>query len=117
MRQNGNLVAATRAGGGGPISQQQFAHRKKGLVAGPENLVAEAIRKIDLLWLFDLNDAGAIVIKSRKVPGHNGVMRSGLLEFLGGSDAARNNGIGINHTIMAGRDLRPTRKLNAVGGG
>lgn len=98
-RSFGDAIPATRTRKMLGIGEKCFAGVKGHFLACPVDAIAQAIGNKNVPRARQANDAGGVCLEVRVMPGNDGVLVQGGLEFFGAGDAAGNNRVGINGTL------------------
>ena len=74
-------------------------------------MIAAPVRQIDQFGLVHLYDSPILVIESSIMLRDSGIMNCNLAQFFSGSDSPGDNGIGIDHSIIAGLNRRKLKTI------
>jgi hypothetical protein len=83
-------------------------------VSGPIHVVADAVGNVDGLRQRQAHDPGMVVVKTRVVSGHDGIMFRHPLEFARIFYSARDYGVSVNRPVFVCTRFRPQRIFGSL---
>ena len=89
------LIAATGSGSDGAVGEEEFGREQLDFAAGPENVVADAVGKINFASFVRANQTSATIVETDEVTPYYIVARGVLLEIRHIAHAARNHRVRI----------------------